>query len=119
LPQDVLDHLKAGRLTAGHARALITTDDPSGLAQQIVAKGLSVRDVEKLVKTRSSGEAPTKAPASPTKDADTRALEADLSAALGMQVAIDHDEAKARGKISISYKDLEQLDDLIRVLNSA
>ena len=50
LPEDVLTMIRDGRLTAGHARALITTDDPSGLARQVVARGLSVREVEELVK---------------------------------------------------------------------
>jgi ParB family chromosome partitioning protein len=116
LPEEVLDLLRDGRLTAGHARALITTDDPTGLARKIVAGGLSVRDVEKLVKSNTSGKVPT---SKPEKDADTKALEADLSAALGLSVSIDHDQSKASGKIIISYNDLAQLDDLLRILNSA
>jgi ParB family chromosome partitioning protein len=55
LPDDVLEMLRDGRLTAGHARALITTRDPSALARQAVARGLSVRDVEKLAKASEDG----------------------------------------------------------------
>jgi ParB family chromosome partitioning protein len=118
LPDDVLEMLRDGRLTAGHARALITTRDPSALARQAVARGLSVRDVEKLAKsTESGGAQPATRPAE-TKDADTRALEADLSAALGSAVTITHDQKAGGGKLTIKYKDLEGLDDLIRKLNA-
>jgi ParB family chromosome partitioning protein len=120
LPEEVLAFLRDGRLTAGHARALITTEDSAGLARKIVARGLSVRDVEKLVKSEGSRKrTPKSSSAKWQKDADTRALESDLSAALGLSVTIDHDQAKSSGKITISYKDLAQLDDVVRVLNRA
>jgi ParB family chromosome partitioning protein len=118
LPDDVLEMLRDGRLSAGHARALITTDDPSTLARQAVAKGLSVREVERLAKAGAVRPTQRKANGKPEKDADTRALESDLSAALGMSVAISHDTASGSGKITINYKDLEGLDDLIRRLNA-
>lgn len=118
LPGDVLDMLRDGRLSAGHARALITTDDPSGLARQAVAKGLSVREVEKLAKTGGAGGKGARPKTAVEKDADTRALEGDLSAALGMTVSIDHDQARGNGTLSIKYKDLAALDDLIRILNA-
>jgi ParB family chromosome partitioning protein len=119
LPDDVLEMLRDGRLSAGHARALITTDDPAGLARQAVARGLSVREVEKLAKSGGSpGKGGRKANPAGEKDADTRALEGDLSAALGMTVSIDHDEQRGSGKIIIKYKDLAALDDLLRVLNA-
>ncbi|MGP1358357.1 ParB/RepB/Spo0J family partition protein [Roseicyclus sp.] len=118
LPGDVLDMLRDGRLSAGHARALITTDDPSGLARQAVAKGLSVREVEKLAKTGGAGGKGGRPKTAVEKDADTRALEGDLSAALGMTVSIDHDQARGNGTLSIKYKDLAALDDLIRILNA-
>jgi ParB family chromosome partitioning protein len=117
LPDDVLEMLRDGRLTAGHARALITSRDPSALARQAVARGLSVRDVEKLAKASEDGGIHRKVRRSETKDADTRALEADLSAALGSPVTINHDEKAGGGKILIEYKNLEGLDDLIRRLN--
>ncbi|GAA5076213.1 ParB/RepB/Spo0J family partition protein [Roseibacterium beibuensis] len=119
LPDEVQDMLREGHLSAGHARALITTDDPVGLARMAVSKGLSVREVEKLAKKAAEGfSTPKQRHAAPAKDADTRALESDLGAALGMKVAIDHDEAKGSGKISINYKDLAQLDDLMRLLSA-
>lgn len=118
LPDEVQDMLRDSRLSAGHARALITTDNPIELARKAVAKGLSVREVEKLAKKKDGtgqGKRQTHPPAS--KDADTRALEADLGAALGMKVSIAHDEAKGSGNISIIYKDLSELDDLMRLLS--
>src|SRR5210317_2216735 len=108
LPDDVQAMLREGRLSAGHARALITTPNASELAREIIAKGLSVREAEKLA---SAAGDKSKSPRStaPAKDADTRAIEADLSAALGMKVDISHDSGSGAGKISISYKDLEAL----------
>ena len=119
LPDEVLDMLRDGRLSAGHARALITIDDPLSLAQEAVRKSLSVREVEKRAQA-GAGKAQKTNKTSPakTKDADTKALEGDLSAALGMPVTIDHTGVTGGGKLSISYKDLEDLDDLIRKLNA-
>ncbi|WP_406676074.1 ParB/RepB/Spo0J family partition protein [Roseicyclus sediminis] len=119
LPEDVLEMLRDGRLSAGHARALITTDDPSGLARQAVARGLSVREVEKLAKSGGGGRKGGGTKTGGEKDADTRALEGDLSAALGMSVSIEHDQSHGNGKLIIKYKDLGALDDLIRLLNRA
>ena len=114
LPDDLQDMLRDGRLTAGHARALLTADDPRGLAAQVVSRGLSVRDVERLArKPNKNGSKP--AEKASTKDADTRALEADLSAATGMKVQIDH--RGEGGQISISYKSLDDLDLLCQALS--
>ena len=121
LPEDVQDHLREGRLSAGHARALITCDDPSGLAKVVVAKGLSVRDTEKLAKGDKSPKAkgaPKIGGGSKEKDADTRALELDLSANLKMRVEIDHPPGQEAGKITVSYDNLDQLDELCRILSS-
>ncbi len=118
LPEDVLTMIRDGRLTAGHARALITTDDPSGLARHVVARGLSVREVEELVKKTDGGAPARPERKAPAKDADTRALEGDLTAALGMPVTINHDQKAGGGKITIKYNDLESLDDVIRRLNN-
>jgi ParB family chromosome partitioning protein len=118
LPEDVLAMLRDGRLTAGHARALVTTSDPSALARQAVARGLSVREVEKLAKTGQTGGSSGSTRSAAEKDADTRALESDLSAALGMTVSINHDQKAGGGKLTIKYNDLEGLDDLIRRLNN-
>lgn len=114
LPDDVKDLLASGKLTSGHARALITASNASSLAQQVVAKGLSVRETEKLVKKGSVPEKGQRAPVE--KDADTKALEGDLSAALGMKVSLTHHDGNDGGILSIQYRDLDQLDDLCRML---
>lgn len=118
LPDDVLDLLRDGSLTAGHARALITADDPSGLARDIVRKGLSVRDVEAMTK-KLRPSTPKKPTIPSAKDADTRVLENDLAAALGMKVSIEHNEGAGKGKLVIKYRSLEELDDLCGRLSSA
>lgn len=121
LPDDVIALLRNGDISAGHARALITSDDPSGLAKQVVAKGLSVRQTESLVKAPKGATTSDRGSTKPTrseKDADTRALEDDLSAALSMPVLIDHDAGKTSGKITVQYKSLEDLDELCRMLSS-
>ncbi|MFT6225616.1 MAG: ParB family chromosome partitioning protein [Paracoccaceae bacterium] len=116
LPESVIDHLRAGRLSAGHARALVTAADPAALAEQVIARGLSVRQTEALAKAQKvQPEAPRK-PARPDKDADTRALEADLSAAVGMKVAIDHKQDGA-GEMRVRYGSLEELDNLCQLLS--
>jgi len=115
LPDEILDFLKTGKLTAGHARALITTDNPIALARLVVKKGLSVRETERMAKAPKTKK--TKVELTPAgKDADTRALEGDLSANLGMKVSVDHTLGKSSGKLSISYKSLDQLDELCRIL---
>ena len=116
LPQDVQDLLASGKLSAGHARALITSENASELARQIVEQGLSVREAEALTKAPKKPARPRAArPAE--KDADTRALEADLSANVGMKVSIDHN-ADGSGTVSLRYKDMDQLDELCRLLSS-
>lgn len=117
LPEDVLDLLREGSLSIGHARALITTDDPSKLARDVVKHGLSVREVEKLVK--GAGDKP-KTVSSPgaSKDADTVALQQQLSANLGLKVAIEHKDGGESGKLVLNYKSLDQLDALCAVLGS-
>ncbi|GKY86455.1 ParB/RepB/Spo0J family partition protein [Sinisalibacter aestuarii] len=116
LPEDVLDLLRKGALSAGHARALITAEDPSALAAQVVARGLSVREVERLAKAPKKAEKPTPQPKTREKDADTVALEHDLSAALGMKVSIDHRPGQEAGSMTIRYATLDGLDDLCRKL---
>ena len=122
LPTDVQTYLKEGKLTAGHARALISTENASELAQIIISKGLSVRDTEKLVKNllKKSEEKPSNSVLKKTlgdKDADTKGLEGDLSAAVGMKVQVNHHADKEIGEVIISYTSLEQLDDICRMLN--
>ncbi|MCD7058420.1 ParB/RepB/Spo0J family partition protein [Pelagibacterium xiamenense] len=111
LPAEVQEMIESGDLTAGHARTLITSDDPLALARRIVSAGLSVREAEALhqkdteAKKRPASEASTKGK---EKDADTLALERQLSDALGLSVTLDHKEKG--GKLEIRYKTLEQLD---------
>lgn len=120
LPDDVQGLLREGKLTAGHARALITAENPSELARQVVGKGLSVRETEALMKR--SSEVPQKkerkALASPEKDADTRAIEGDLSANLRMKVAIEHLDIDGSGRMVIQYRSLDQLDVLCSLLSA-
>lgn len=119
LPEPVQDHLREGRLSAGHARALITTEDPVGLARLVIERDLSVRDTEKLAKApKEKSTTATVKPPKGEKDADTRALEQDLSANLGMKVVIDHASGGESGQITIRYDDLDQLDSLCRVLTA-
>lgn len=121
LPDEVQAYVRDGKLSAGHARTLITAEDPVALAKQIIKKGLSVREAEKLTKAEQSNifteSSKTKPKAKSEKDADTKALEGDLSAGLGMKVTIDHKPGKENGQILISYDSLEQLDDLCRILS--
>ena len=115
LPPGVKAHLMAGRLTAGHARAIATAADPEALADLIVSKGLSVREAEALAKS-SAANRPKKAsgPRRAPKDADTHALEADLEEVLGMAVEIL--DRGGSGELKIRYATLEQLDELCRRL---
>ncbi|HZY69096.1 MAG TPA: ParB/RepB/Spo0J family partition protein, partial [Devosia sp.] len=115
LPKDVREMVSRGELTAGHARTLITADDPAALARQIVEDGLSVREAEKLSQS-GGGTSTRKAPAeAEPKDADTAALEKRLSDALGLKVIIDH--RANGGKLEIRYRTLEQLDTVISRLD--
>lgn len=106
-----------GKLSAGHARTLLGYEDADGLAQKIIKEGLSVRAVEKIVARGATAK--TKIPkrtsaASVEKDADTRSLEKSLEERLGLSVSIDH--AGAAGAVTISYKSLNQLDEVVRRL---
>ena len=115
LPTAVQELLISGQLTAGHARALVTCDNPMALAKQIISLGLSVREAERLAKNASQEKIPNKTKRK-EKLADTVILEADLSAALKMKVSINHEKGKEKGSISISYKSLDELDRISEVL---
>ncbi|MBB4237149.1 ParB/RepB/Spo0J family partition protein [Rhizobium esperanzae] len=116
LPDPVRDLLAAGSLSAGHARALVSTSDPASLARTIVAKGMSVRDAEKLAQNNIKAQSEPQQPAlrQDQKDSDTLALERTLSDALGLDVSINH--KTSGGQIKISYKSLEQLEEVCRLL---
>lgn len=120
LPEDVQILVQERKLSAGHARALITSDNASDLARKIVKGGLSVRATEALVKKDAAGIRPApakKAKPGGEKDADTRALEGDLSAMLKMKVSIDHKPGGEAGSVTISYENLDQLDELCNLLS--
>lgn len=115
LPDPVRDMLADGSLSAGHARALVSTSDPATLAKTIVSKGLSVRDAERLAQNdiKSQGDVTEKRSAA-EKDSDTIALERSLSDALGLDVKISHKGGS--GQIRIGYRTLEQLEAVCRLL---
>jgi len=115
LPPAVQELLISGQLTAGHARALVTCDNPLAIAKQIISLGLSVRDAERLAKNVSEKKVSNKTKIK-EKPADTILLESDLSAALRMKVSINHEEGKEKGLISITYKSLDELDRISEVI---
>ena len=116
LPEEVQVMLRDGKLTAGHARALITSDDPAMLARKVVLEGLSVRQAESLSKTGPAPKKKTK-PKVFAKDADTRALEQDISATLGMPIDLDY-AGGGRGKVTITFSNMQQLDRLCSILGT-
>ena len=119
LQTEVQEFLISGQLTSGHARALVTCENPLTLAKKIISLGLSVRDAERLVRNTGQKKIKTKTKIK-EKPADTILLEADLSLALKMKVSINHEEGKEKGLISISYGSLDELDRISEViLNSS
>jgi ParB family transcriptional regulator, chromosome partitioning protein len=111
LPEHARSLLANGQITAGHARALLTSTDPDKLAQKVVEKGMSVRDVERAVQREDQDD--TK-PRRANKDADTRALEKRISDRIGLTVELTH--KGEQGDVRIRYKSLEQLDRIVALL---
>lgn len=126
LPDPVKAFLADGRLSAGHARAVLGVKDPEAVARKVVAEGLNVRQTEQLAKLEKpaknrSGDPGPSATSSAAgtqagRDPDTVALERDLSALLGLKVTIDFN-ADGSGSLSIRYRTVEQLDDLLHRLD--
>ena len=116
LPDATQKKIEDGSLTAGHARALIATDTPEELADKIIKLSLTVRQAEELARETTPGSKKSKAKFE--KDADTRALEKQMSEAMGLGVEIKHRD-KAGGQVVINYKTLDQLDDVIRKLGGS
>ncbi|MAS43897.1 MAG: chromosome partitioning protein ParB [Rhodobacteraceae bacterium] len=116
LPETVLGYLDEGRISAGHARALVTAENPVALAEQVIARNLSVRETEALAR-RAKPEGPARPSGGAGKDADTRALEMDLSANLGMKVRIDHKSEKDGGELRIRYATLDELDAICQLIS--
>jgi len=115
LPQLVHGWLASGDLTMGHARALLTSPDPEGHARQVMAKGLSVRQTERLTKVRPEGKGGPRVRGESVADADIRALERQLSELIGLKIAIAH-QARS-GSVTLHYSSLEQLDMICQRLS--
>jgi ParB family chromosome partitioning protein len=118
LPPEVMSLLVQGQISAGHARALLTSSDPLSLARKVIADGLSVRQTEALARENKGDKKPYSARNAARRDADTIVLEQDLSANLGMAVIIDH-RADGTGRMVIRYETLEDLDRLCQVLSTS
>jgi ParB family chromosome partitioning protein len=119
LPEEVLWYVRNGKMSAGHARALITAPNPAALAEQIVNEGLNVRQAEALARRAAEGPKPARARArggatAGEGGADIAALEQDLTDALGLQVQLA--DRGGKGELTLRYGTLEQLDDLCRRL---
>ena len=118
LPERVKAYINSGKLTAGHARMLVGQPNAEELADQIVNQGLNVRQVEAMARKSGRGQArQAKRTGRLGKDADTEALENRLTNALGLLVSIDH-RANGGGMLQVRYRTLEQLDDVVRRLES-
>lgn len=110
LPVSVQEMVRGGQLSAGHARALINREDAETVAQEVVKKGMNVREVEALSTKRASGEVTNRAPGNAlAKDADTRAVEKELSDALGLSVVITPGSGE-KGEMIIRYRSLDQFE---------
>jgi ParB family chromosome partitioning protein len=117
LPEPVLAHVRAGALTMGHARALLGLSDPLRGAQDVMKRGLSVRQTEEMVETfnrRDGTGSASKKPAAPEQDSDVEALARRLTERLGLRVKISFDGKK--GAVTLSYQSLDQLDSLLALL---
>ena len=118
LPQSVQAYIGAGKISAGHARMLVGQPDPERLAREIMDRGLNVRQVEALAQERAQASGKSvKSRQRVSKDADTAALEKRLSDALGLTVTID--QRGQGGVLTIRYRGVEQLDEVIRRLESS
>lgn len=119
LPDAVKTYLEDGRLTAGHARALLGQDNAADLAKQIVTKGLNVRQTEALVSKKPAASKPggssSSAKPGSKKDADTVALEQELADTLGLKVEID--DKGGHGVLALHYSSLDELDALLSMLS--
>ena len=117
LPEEVQAHIVSGELSAGHARALLAVPDPTAVAQRIIAEGLNVRQAETLVH-EIGGSTPKlrNSRGALVKDPDTLALEKRVGDILGLSVKVDHKGPS--GTMHIKYRDLEQLDEILRRLDS-
>lgn len=121
LPPGVQVLLRQGKLSAGHARALITAEHPEDLAREIVNKGYSVRETERLVSGKGAATAGKPKSKLVAKDVDTLALEKDMTARLGLKVTIDmkgDGKGGRAGVLTVDFKDLDQLDLVLKKLSA-
>jgi ParB family chromosome partitioning protein len=114
LPEPVRRMLDEGQISAGHARALVNTEDPAGLAQEIVRRDLNVRQAEDLTRKKHAGSL-EKTGATAPKDPNIAALEHELSEMLGLKVTVTAKKAGS-GKLAIHYDEPDQLDEVLRKL---
>ena len=123
LPENVLEMVRQGDLTAGHARTLVPSKNPEKLAKQIIAGGLSVRAAEALIKKEHQAESESpkqrSSKSASEKDADTRALEGDLSANLGLKVTLNHKPGQEAGQMVLHYSTMDELDELCQLLSAS
>ncbi len=117
LPEGVQEHVRKGNLTAGHARALVASDNPDELAQKIIDFNLNVRDAEKIARSEPPKSTPKPSASAPAKSANVIGLENDLQAILGLNVEIEANGES--GYIRVDYTSLEQLDDLCARLSKS
>lgn len=117
LSDPVKAYIRSGKLSAGHARALIGQPNALELAEDIVSRGLNVRQVEEMARKDSSAQVRANKAPKPGKTADIVSLEKRLSDVLGLQVSIDH--RGDAGAMTIRYTEVEQLDDVIRRLEQS
>ncbi len=116
LSKEIQDFVRDRKLSMGHARALLASDNPLPVAQRVIKENLSVREVEALVKAQASGSPEPTVQTKAAKDADTEILEQELSASTGMKIVIDHKSSGA-GVVKIAYRDLEALDEICKILS--
>lgn len=122
LPDGVQNYLRDGRLSMGHARTLVTVKQPESLARDIIKQNLSVREAEKLAAKGAIAKKKKKSNKAEFKGPDTIALEQRLSEVLGMRVTISPKKSakgSVGGQVSIEFRDLDQLDDVINRLSAA
>ncbi len=120
LPKDVQQFVRDGSLSAGHARTLVTADNPQALAKRIVEEGLSVRQAEMLAQEKletKSSEGRQGKPKTTEKPADIRALEQTLEDNLGLKIDLRHGNNE-KGELRIKYSNLDQLDEVCRRLQN-
>ena len=116
LPPPVLALLESGRLSAGHGRALLQAQDPEQLSATILARGLSVRETERLAQGPNRGSSASRN-VPPPRNVDLKALEKELTDYIGLKVEIRHG-FEGRGELRINYSSLEQLDVICRKIRS-